>query len=953
MNLVSNLRFGHVGRSMLVLLICLLCLPFIMAVAPHQAQPPVLYQRYDVTIDVQTNGSFRVREIQEIRFNQEFRTAFAEIPTDLTESIGSIQIYELMGGAEVKYVDATAINAEQPLPYTFKTEREGNSIYIDWTYNPTSAGDVRTFVVEYTVIGGLWIYQEGDILEWRAIPADRSGVPIEASRVTVTLPQTTVAAAMPAVMHGAAYSVRYALNGLPVVEGSEVNQVIFEAERPLPDGQIAQVQVGFPHGMVSATPSLWQIAEDQANLALALPALETTIRVQEDGSLWVEEIHTVAVESGALYESSRTIPTRYVDSLSQISLHEGDRAFVESRSNCEYCMRIVRNKRDRNWVSYDPQSYELIYNNRAAGDVIVAWSYPPLVRGESTTFVLSYRVDGAVQILDSGQHIRWTAVYANRQAPVESAVVYLYLPPQINQNSVRVTGGPVERQEDGALRVAYNGEVLPGQAWEVSVDLPRNATTASASIWQQEIQATIDQAERARVADARFSLAFGTATFLFLVLGIAGLYLIWYTWGRDKPLPEVADYLTEPPSNLPPGIVAYLLDEKPTTKGAMAGLFHLASLGFLELDLENGLRISKVANPPISAEQLPKHLSKLWASLDPVLEPEKDTPFSQIEPRFIQALPVIYAEMGEQVTPYFDKLPGKARQRWLAWGQWGMILAVILALFLAMGYTDRVGWLSMGPAVALFFVGLGLAWISRFMPRRSDSGVEEAQRWRAFKRYLSNLKQYAGVEEAQKILDRYFAYAIALDVEQVVLNSAAEMGTRVPTWSYGPMMRRMGTGRDWTSTPSSSEPIPTGGSLGTPRPPLSQRPVLTTPQSRTIGTTLNDASHSLGRRLSQSSAQLGQVLSTAAGGQSTPFGAIQKGSASTMDILGAILKESSSGGGSSRHSGGSSSHSSSWGSSRSSSSRSSFSSSRSSSSRSSSSSSSRRSSGGGRRGFGR
>lgn len=952
MNLVLNPRSGRAGRSILLWLICLLCLPFVLAAAPHQTQPPVTYLRYDVAIDVQQNGSFRVREIQEIQFNDEFREAFAEIPTELTESIGTIQIYEIMGGSEVKYVNATTVNVDQPLPYTFKTEREGDSIYVDWSYNPTSAGEVRTFIVEYTVIGALWIYPEGDILEWRAIPADRSGAPVQDSRVTVTLPQPTASLSILTMMHGADYEVRYTLNGVPVVEGADVNQVIFESTRPLPDGQMAQVQVGFPHGIVTATPSLWQIDEDRANLALSLPALETTIRVQEDGSLLVEEFHTINVESGAIYASSRAIPTRFVDGISQVSVSEGDRAFVESRSNCEYCMQIIRNERSSNWVTYDRQSYDVIINDRAAGDMTVAWSYPPLVRGESTTFVVRYRVDGAVQILDNGQRMRWTAVHADRQAPVESAVVYLYLPPRMNPDSARITGGPVERQEDGALRVDYNGEVLPGQAWEITVDMPRNATAASAPLWQQEIEASIEQAERARVADARLGLGFGTATFLFLVLGIAGIYLIWYTWGRDKPLPEVADYLTEPPSTLPPGIVAYLLDEKPTTKGALAGLFHLASLGFLELDLENGLRVSKVTNPALSADQLPRHLRKLLGFLDPVLDANQDVPFNQIEPRFLQALPVMYAEMGEQITPFFDALPGKSRQRWLSWGQWGMILAVILALFLALGYTDRLGWLAMGPAVSLFVAGLGLAWISRYMPRRSDSGVEEAQRWRAFKRYLSNLKQYAGVEDAQKILDRYFAYAVAMDVEQVVLNSAAEMGTRIPTWSYGPMMRRMESGRSGGSTPSSWEPASTGGSVRLPRPTFSQRPVLTTPQSRSIGTSLNEASRSLGLRLSQNSAKLGQVLSTAAGGQSTPFGAVKQGSASTLDILGQILRDSSAGGGSSSHSGGRSSHSSSWGSSRSSSSRSSFSSSRSSSSRSSSSSS-RRSSGGGRRGFGR
>ena len=113
---------------------------------------------------------FWCAKIQEIRFNEELHTAFAEIPTDLTESIGAIQIYELLAGAEVEYVNATEVSVDSPLPYTFATSRQGNAVYVDWAYSPTAPGEVRTFIVEYKVFGGLWIYPEGDILEWRAIP---------------------------------------------------------------------------------------------------------------------------------------------------------------------------------------------------------------------------------------------------------------------------------------------------------------------------------------------------------------------------------------------------------------------------------------------------------------------------------------------------------------------------------------------------------------------------------------------------------------------------------------------------------------------------------------------------------------------------------------------------------------------------------------------------------------
>ena len=607
------------------------------------------------------------------------------------------------------------------------------------------------------------------------------GLPIEAARVTVTLPEAVPVGDMPAEAYGPEFEVRHAMSGTtnPLVVPSTVDQVIFDVSEPLPDGQGFQVQVGFPSEIVDAGPSMWQIDEDSAALELSLPALETTIRIQEDGSLLVEELHAVAVDAGALYGSNRTISTRFLDDIKSVEVYEGDQRFVETRSNCEYCVRVTRNERSPNWVTYN-SDYELVFDERAAGGVSIDWAYPPLVRGEQSIFVLRYRVEGAIQQLDDAQRLVWTAVYPNRQAAVETAALYLYPPPGVRPDALHVTGGPVEVQENGALRIPYNGEVEPGQAWEVTIEMPKNATDAATPLWQQEIERTLALAAQAQRSNARLQIGFITATLFILVLGLAGLYLVWYTWGRDKPVAEVADYLTEPPSDLAPGLVAYLLDEQPSTKGALAGLFHLASLGFLEIDLEGGMSVRQVSNPPRSLDSLPAHLRHLYTMLDPVLSSEQDVPFVQFEPAFVQALPTTYAKMGESVDIYFDDLPGTAQRRWLAWGQWAMILAVVLALFLAVGYASRLGWLALAPAIAFLVLSGALMWVSRYMPRRSDSGVEEAQHWRAFRRYLANLKQYASLEDAQKILDRYFAYAVAFDLEEVVLKSAAELGTRIP-----------------------------------------------------------------------------------------------------------------------------------------------------------------------------
>ena len=152
------------GRIVLLVVFCLL--PFLLAAAPAQdGPPPITYERYDVTLQVQGDGSFIVREIQQVRFDGEFRTAFAEIPTELTESIKNVRVYELSGETQVQYRARSSSPAGEGEPGTFSTTQEGNALYVDWTYEPTQPGDVRTFVVEYQVFGGLWIYAEGDILE--------------------------------------------------------------------------------------------------------------------------------------------------------------------------------------------------------------------------------------------------------------------------------------------------------------------------------------------------------------------------------------------------------------------------------------------------------------------------------------------------------------------------------------------------------------------------------------------------------------------------------------------------------------------------------------------------------------------------------------------------------------------------------------------------------------------
>ncbi len=960
-------KWVRLHRQLLLIGLLLIISLANIAASPAQSAPPITYERYDVAINLQPNGDFIVREIQQIHFDGTFHTANAQIPVALTAGIQDIKIYE---GDQAYQLDGNG-------PGSFTVNTDSDFVIINWEYNYTHSGDLRTFTLEYRVKGGLWVYPQGNILEWRAVPAERSGIVVENSAVTVTLPTAVAADQLMYTAYGPDFTT--VVTDTQNVTTTQ-SQVVFSANEPIPDGVNFQVQVGFPTSLVPAEKQAWQDREDTTQLAYRFLRLDTDLTLNPDGTLLVNEAQQIAVDAGALNRGYRTLSTRFLDTIDQVSLREGDQVFTEASTNCTYCLQITKTPRSEDWVAYDAHQRTTLIDDQRAGRINLDWQLPALVRGEKTTLNLQYRVTGALQQWPDKQELNWTAVFGERQARIEAATVRLHLPSSVKFEDITISGGNVERQSDNSVLISTPGAIPESRTWVVKVTLPANATLADKAQWQQDLARVAEVARQDEIRRTQFKLGFGGGALILLVVGVAGIYALWYSRGRDKPIPAVADYLSEPPSDLPPAIVAYLIDESPTPKGALASLFQLATLGLVWVRMFGDIKLKRereaeltagetLTTPTGEAVQIPGHLAVLFNALRPALPHREEMAFYQIASRFQIALPRVYAEMGMEASRFFDELPDEARHRWLVLGQWMVILGVGAAAVFTVWLRWYIGWLAVAPAVALALLGFGVMGVSYLMPRRTNAGVEEAQKWLAFRNYLRNLKQYGNVAEAQTILDRYFAYAIALNVENVVLEQAEALGGQVPIWSYttqwipqsspqSPQHPHPRPSESTNSGPISPSPKPTitaptmpdNSPPAAPRPSLSERP------------SLSGLSRQLGDALTSTSQSLGNLLSTAAGdmGDQTPFGAIRGGASavvqtggdvasSTLDVIGDILEAASSGDGGGGYSGGSSSSSSSW---SSSSSHSSSSHSSSSSSSAGRDSSSRRSGGGGSRGFG-
>lgn len=932
-------------RSLPSFLLALLLLLTLGTTIPVRAQeePPIVYERYDVEITARADGTFLVREVQQIRFQGVYRTAFAEIPLAYVGELLRVQVSDEAG----PFTDS--LNGA---PGSFYSEKDGGNLYVQWYYPPTEPGDVRTFILEYEVLNGLWVYEDEQNLEWRAVPADRSGFPVEASRVTVTLPEAV-----------APDDLRYTALGPAFEANATDTQVIFEATEPLPDGTLFQVRVGFPPDLTAATLQPWQREEELASLVYHLDSFSADIFVGSDGLVTIEEQQRLAVDEGVMREGTRTFSLAYLDEFESIQLWEGEQAF-EAGSGCEYCFSTRTIGGTSDWIRYDPDGRTVEIDEARAGRMTLWWHFPDLVKGEATTFRLRYTLSGLIVQDEAQQRLDWTFSIPGGQQAVENATIQLHLPPDVLAGPVNVAGGIVRPEADGTQTITHDGPLRPNEEWEINVTLPAGATSGPVPRWQQALEAARGEAQAAQTALARQRLGFGLGGLLLLVGGLLGIGLLWFRWGRDPEVPLVAEYLAEPPSPLPPGIVAYLVDEAPTPKGALASLFHLATLGLLRIDLKDGVALQRNGPESLAEGQrietatgevtIPGHLVTLYNHLAPKLPTEQVVTLEAIYSEFQKALPLVYAKMGEEATEFFAGLPTQARHRWLTVGQGLMLLAGVGGFCFFVSGMGEIGAAALMPLVALLIVGVALIAVSRWMGQRTRVGSEEAARWLAFKRYLLNLKQYGTLESAQAILDRDFAYAVALDAEEVALKEAEALGGQMPIWSYPTQV----LGSDPTPNPTTgSQPMGSQPSAPPRLRTVPQRPTLSNPTEQGGGAgslSLQGLSNRLAGSVNEASRSLAGLLNQASreGVGPTPFTIVQQGvsktTSSTFDVLGDILEASSTGsGGGSYSSGSSGSRSSSSSSSR----RSSWSSSSSSRS-SSSSSSSRRSGGGGRRGFG-
>jgi uncharacterized membrane protein YgcG len=553
---------------------------------------------------------------------------------------------------------------------------------------------------------------------------------------------------------------------------------------------------------------------------------DVDLTIQPDGSLRVAESQQLEFVGGPFRYGLRTIPTDALSGIRDVRVSEvGGPVYAESNSDQPNTFQTYT----------DSEGFNIRYNFEPTSNA-------------GRHMLLEYTVDGALLYYDGGDQLVWKAVPANPNFPIQSSSVTVNLPPGATLDNYDATG-PAGSPElfDGGVRFFASEPIRPGgEDFAVRVQWPHGIVAGQPSAWQAEI----DQQERVGpLADLG---ALGL-TALAAIGGLLALLVLWYNTGRDAPTKLPAEWIPEPPSDLPAGMVGTLVDERADTKDVIASLVDLARRGVLAIQDEStpgvfGLGekhdfVYHLEDAALPMRPYEKHL------VDKLFGDGTEKRQSDLSEKFYTHLEQTKKQLYSAVVEegYFPASPERTRTTFSLLGVAALVAVAVLGCVALVAFGAFTGFAICVP-VGLAVPAVGLLILARYMPRKSAKGSEEAAKWLAFKRYMENIEQYTKVDEVKEIFDRYLPYAIAFGLEKSWIQKFSRIDTAPPPWFYpgpymGPRPRRYVW---WGGAPYA----PMGGGMS-PSEGGGQAP------------SLSDMSRGMGASLASMSAGLGSMLSSA------------------------------------------------------------------------------------------
>ena len=502
---------------------------------------------------------------------------------------------------------------------------------------------------------------------------------------------------------------------------------------------------------------------------------DSNITINQDGTFTVRETYEIQFVGGPFTFGYRDIPINEFNSIDNVSVSSGGVQYQRSGSN-------------------GPGTFEWGQN----GDQYnINWYFPP-TSDSTQVFVIQYTVFGGIAIdANQGDKFFWKAVGDQHDYDVDSSTVMITAPPGAKFNTAAAPAyfgadAQYSYSADGRSVTVVGHNIPASTAFEVGIVFPHGYIPNQPPAWQ-----TIQAQKQV------YNLGFGVLGVLILVVGLLVVYVLWLRSGRDPSVGVVPEYLTEPPSDLPPGLVGTLIDERADLQDIIATLVDLARRGAIDMQEQTHTTFGIVSTSDFIFHKRPDFSGTLrnyeTALINEVFGTKDQIALSELRNQFYTSIPKLQKQLYDESVRagLFSANPQNVRNLYATLGIVGIALAVGL-YFCISPFVASLTDVLFCPFAGFGVVSLAVFVVSGSMVARTRKGAEEVAKWRAFKEYLSRAEKYVDLKTVTDQFDKYLPFAIAFGLDRAWISKfTAVPNAPMPGWyfpamiPYHPGMSRM------------------------------------------------------------------------------------------------------------------------------------------------------------------
>ncbi len=460
---------------------------------------------------------------------------------------------------------------------------------------------------------------------------------------------------------------------------------------------------------------------------------------------------------------------------------------------------------------YFPTDKELNYDQSLAADMVTYRIYDKS-SNERKLFLLEYQLENVATLYNDTAEFYWKFFDKSNTSPIGHIKIEIELPSaEVSVEELKVFGhGPL----DGKVSIREDGKVVyevfglsSGEMVEARILFPTSMIPNSTKIINQNKFAEIMKEELGWAKKADRNKGFNLIIILLIPLAILfNIFLaIRLYFKYDKELkPEVEmDYYRELPQDITPAVLSKLMSIQGVgIKDIMATLMDLVRKKYLKIEeIPKGRKkdYKFILTEEGDTTNLKEHESYLFHWLfysigdgaSVTLKEIKDyAKASRTQSSFRHNYNKWVKKVGEGFKKY--NYFGESKEGLKTAGKIVLMEYAAVFLLFALGALLKMQLLIIIPLlIAVSFTGFGVIIYGALIRKKTQTGINEYTKWRAFKQFLlhfSNMKDYE--IPSVVVWEHYLVYAISLGVADKVISklklvlSSQDISLRNSTYLY-------------------------------------------------------------------------------------------------------------------------------------------------------------------------